>query len=103
MGHFEIEYYPQDFRKVPGIYAKSSEIGIFIPGFRDSFGIFYLRDRDFFRGIEYPDKKPTLISRKGHLENLVTRRTWNRSLRKKNIKSDILFKKYLSESICQMS
>ena len=30
---------------------------------------------DFFRRMGYLDKKPTLISRKSHLENLVTRRT----------------------------
>ena len=43
--------------------------GIFIPRIRDFFeifqlrdipGIFYPRDPDFFREMEYPDKKPTL-------------------------------------------
>ena len=42
------DFYPWDFRKISGIYAKS-------PGF----GIFNLRV--FFRGMRYPDKKPPML------------------------------------------
>ena len=45
------DFYPRDFRKISGIYAKSL-----------GFGIFYLWDRDFFRWMGYPDKKLTLVS-----------------------------------------
>ena len=41
-------------------YPRASEFFL-ISGFLSSgFGIFYLRDGDFFRGMGYPDKKPTL-------------------------------------------
>ena len=39
----------RDFLKIPWIFGKSPK-----------FGIFYLRDQDFFREKGYTDKKPTL-------------------------------------------
>ena len=43
---------PKNPEKIPGLFH-----------FRDIPGIFsYLRDQDLFRGMEYPDKKPPLIS-----------------------------------------
>ena len=44
---------------IPGIWTKSPGFGIFYV--RDILGIFYPRDRNFFRGMEYPDKKPPLV------------------------------------------
>ena len=53
---------------IPGI-RDFFNIGIFIPEFfakspgflSPGFGIFYLRDRNFFRGMGYPAKKPPLV------------------------------------------
>ena len=47
----------EDLEKIPN--EKSRKYRML--GIQDFFGIFYLRDGDFFREMGYPDKKSTLL------------------------------------------
>ena len=85
----------------PGFFTLGNGIFREILGIRDFFGIFYLRnipgifyprDRDFFRGMVYPDKKPTLV--KGSLNWLYSNREI-RKLKKETITK--IFKRHVTK------